>query len=187
MGSVRANVSPGCRRRHTARLIGRRGSHPPFIFKDPTYIYIVIGIVVLGTVLARRVRFSDSIRCKFSYFLLLIDPVGIAAFTIIGAKVAIITDLYWFWIPICAAATRAGGGVLLDICTGREPRTFTGEIYEELAIIGGLVLIALLSLANHVSDVETFIVVAIIFTFALVYGLRIFVVQRGLRAPRLIG
>ena len=73
--------------------------------------------------------------------------------------------------------------MLLDICTGREPRTFTGEIYEELGILGGLVLIALLSLANHVSDVETFIVVAIIFTFALVYGLRIFVVQRGLRAP----
>jgi len=161
--------------------------HPPFIFKDPTYIYIVIGIVVIGTILARRAPFSDSIRRKFPHFLLLIDPVGIAAFTIIGAKVAIIADLYWFWIPICAAATCAGGGVLLDICTGREPRTFTGEIYEELAILGGLVLIALLSLANHVSDVEAFIVHSIIFTFSLVYGLRIFIVQKGLRAPRLIG
>jgi len=49
-----------------------------------------------------------------------------------------------------------------------------------------LVLIALLSLANHVADVEAFIMFAIIFTFALVYGLRIVVVQKGLRAPRLI-
>lgn len=74
----------------------------------------------------------------------------------------------------------------MDICTGSEPRTFTGEIYEELAILGGLVLIELLSLANHVADVEAFIVFAIIFTFSLVYGLRIVVVQKGLRAPRLI-
>lgn len=125
-------------------------------------------------------------RRRFPRFLLLIDTVGIAAFTIIGAKVAIIADLYWFWIPICAAATCAGGGVLLDICTGREPRTFTGEIYEELAILGGLVLIGLLSLAHRVADVEAFIVFAIVFTFCLVYGLRIFVVIKGLRAPRLI-
>jgi uncharacterized membrane protein YeiH len=51
----------------------------------------------------------------------------------IGVKMAIIAGFYWFWIPICAAATCAGGGLLLGICTGREPRTFTGEIYEELA------------------------------------------------------
>jgi hypothetical protein len=43
----------------------------------------------------------------------------------------------------------------LDICTGSEARTFTGEIYEELAILGGLVLIELLNLANHVADVES--------------------------------
>jgi hypothetical protein len=49
-----------------------------------------------------------------------------------------------------------------------------------------LVLIGLLSLAHRVADVEAFIVFAIVFTFSLVYGLRIFVVLKGLRAPRLI-
>jgi uncharacterized membrane protein YeiH len=44
--------------------------------------------------------------------LLITDTVGLAAFRIIGAKVAIVARLDWLWIPLLAALTCAGGGVL---------------------------------------------------------------------------
>ena len=76
----------------------------------------------------------------FNQVLGLCDSVGLATFTIIGAQVALEADLNWWWMAICAALTCAGGGMLLDVVTGREPRTFQGEPYEEIAVFGALVL-----------------------------------------------
>jgi NitT/TauT family transport system substrate-binding protein len=163
-------------------LIGGDRS-PPFVFKDPTYIYIVIAIVVVGFLWSKVLAPPRWISVRSDRILLVTDTVGLAAFTIIGAKVAILSQLYWFWIPICAAITCSGGGVLMDIFTGREPRTFRGEIYEEIAVLGGLMLIGLLALAAHFTNVKAFIVFAIVLTFAFVYVLRIVVVAKDLRSP----
>ncbi len=38
-----------------------------------------------------------------------LDTLGLAAFTVIGAKVALLAGLGWVWIPFCAALTCAGG------------------------------------------------------------------------------
>ncbi len=84
-----------------------------------------------------------------------------------------------------AAVTCAGGGVIMDVVSGREPRTFRGVMYEEIAIFGGLVLMALLYLAQFANNVELFIQVAIIQTFILVYALKIVSVQMGWTAPKL--
>lgn len=99
---------------------------------------------------------------------------------------ALLADLDWFWIPCLAAITCAGGGIMLDIVTGREPRTFRGVIYEEIAIIGGLFLMAMLYLADYVGNIERFIEVSIALTFLLVFTTRIVIVRRNWRAPRLI-
>ena len=161
--------------------------HPPFIFKDPTYLYIVIAIVVVGMLMVRFVRFPQAMRRQFDHVMLVTDTLGVAAFTIIGAKVAIAAELEWFWIPICAALTCAGGGVLLDVVTGREPRTFRGEPYEEIAILGGLILIALLHFASEVPFVVDYIVGSICLVMAIVFSLRVLVVVKGWRMPRLRG
>ena len=50
---------------------------------------------------------------SFDRWLAVFDTVGLAAFTVVGAKVALIADLAWYWVPICAALTCAGGGMLL--------------------------------------------------------------------------
>lgn len=64
---------------------------------------------------------------------------------------AIIAGFYWFWIPICAAATCAGGGLLLGICTGASHARLP-ERYMKSSLIG------LMSLAHRVADIEAFIV-----------------------------
>lgn len=142
---------------------------------------MVVGVLA-NRLLPRQSRASGE---RFSRLLLITDTIGLAAFCIIGAKVAIVAQLDWFWIPLLAALTCAGGGVLLDVVTGREPRTFRGVIYEEIAILGGLFLFAMLYLANHVEDVEWHIVLSLVATFVLVFSLRIIVVLRGWSAPRL--
>ncbi len=159
--------------------------HPPFVFSDPTYIYIVMGIVVVGTLWDRYNPTGKPMIDTNSPFFLAIDTVGLAAFCLIGAKVAILAQLDWYWIPMLAATTCAGGGVMMDIISGSEPRTFRGVFYEEIAILGGLVLLALLYAAQFASNVALFIQAALIQTFMLVYVVRIVVVQKGLSAPRL--
>jgi len=159
--------------------------HPPFIFSDPNYLYIVATIVIVGTIWDRLGPTGRPLIDTNSTLFLAIDTVGLAAFSIIGAKVAILAQLDWFWIPMLAAVTCAGGGVIMDIVSGREPRTFRGVMYEEIAILGGLVLLAILYLAQFATNVELFIQVAIIQTFILVYVLRIVSVQMDWTAPKL--
>lgn len=157
--------------------------HPPFVFSDPTYIYIVMGIVAVGTLWDRYGPSGKPIIDTNSSVFLAIDTIGLAAFAIIGAKVAILAQLDWYWIPMLAATSCAGGGVMMDIVTGREPRTFRGVVYEEIAILGGLVLLMLLYAAQFASNVALFIQAALIQTFLLVYVTRIVVVQKSLSAP----
>lgn len=159
--------------------------HPPFVFSDPIYIYIVMGIVATGTLWDRYGPTGKPLIDTNSSLFLAIDTIGLAAFAIIGAKVAILAQLDWYWIPMLAATSCAGGGVMMDVVTGREPRTFRGVVYEEIAILGGLMLLVLLYAAQFASNVALFIQAALIQTFILVYVTRIVVVQKGLSAPRL--
>jgi len=160
--------------------------HPPFIFKDPVYLYIVVGIVILGTVLTSRMKISPSMDQRLHRWLAVLDTIGLSVFTIIGAKVAIAAELHWIWIPICSALTCAGGGSLLDVVTGREPRTFQGEVYEEVAIIGGLFLAVFLVAANSMTDASyLYVVSSIVLTLVLTFTLRMLIVSKNLRSPRL--
>jgi NitT/TauT family transport system substrate-binding protein len=160
--------------------------HPPFIFKDPTYITIVIGIVLLGTLLARMASQGTSRSAAFSRALTVFDTVGVTAFTVVGAKVALMAEVVWFWVPICAALTCAGG-VLLDIVTGREPRTFQGEPYEEIAIGGGLFILAGLLIAGHYEHAAWIIPTTLIAAMVGVFVVRLLVVHYGWRSYRLAG
>ena len=159
--------------------------YPPFIFTDSTYIYIVLAVVFVGALTNFYRRSPRAILEQFPRIFLVIDAIGLAAFAIIGAKVAIVAQLDWYWIPFLAALTCAGGGVLLDIFTAQEPRTFKGIMYEEVAILGGLFLAAMLYFGRYVDDIERHIVVSIIMTFFLVFFTRIAIVRFGWRALQL--
>jgi uncharacterized membrane protein YeiH len=109
----------------------------------------------------------------------------VAVFTVIGAAVAIVAGLNWFWVPFCAALTCAGGGMLLDVVTGREPRTFQGEPYEEIALIGGMSLLVGLCIATQFEHEPRMVTWTILGTLVSVFALRMFVVIFGLRSYRL--
>ena len=110
---------------------------------------------------------------------------GLAAFTVIGVKVALVAQLDWFWAPILAAMTCAGGGILSDIVLARESDVLKGELYEEVAAIGGLVLVGLLWLANVVGHSFVYIIGVIGMTLVLVFVFRLVVIAKDLRSPLL--
>ncbi len=159
--------------------------HPPFIFNDPTYLYIVFGVVIIGTVLSKTVLASDRNKELLQNLLDLFDTVGLAAFTVIGVKVALVAQLDWFWAPILAAMTCAGGGILSDIILARESDVLKGELYEEVAAIGGLVLVGLLWLANVVGHGFPYIIGSIGFVLVVVFVFRLVIIKTGLRSPLL--
>lgn len=155
---------------------------PPFIFRDGTYLAVVMGVLVVGSTLAVCLGRQATQRTWFQRVLNLCDDVGLATFTIIGAQVALEARLDWWWMPICAALTCAGGGTLLDVVTGREPRTFQGEPYEEIAILGSLVLLAGLMIADRFETLQWPVPAAMVASWWFVMISRELVISSGLRS-----
>ncbi len=162
---------------------------PPFVFSDPTYLYIVLAIVVLGAPLARVWPPVGKSNSVFSELMFISDSIGLSAFAIIGATVAIVAGLHWIWVPILSAMTCAGGGILLDICTGKPPRVLREDHYEELAAAGGLLYLGLVNLAvwasNHVPGLHlsTLVVVSVLASLATTFVTRVGLVRFGWAKP----
>ena len=164
-------------------LIGGMRS-PPFIFKDSTYLMVVALVVVAGSILAVLLSQGAADSEGFNKVLGVFDSIGLATFTIIGAQVALEADLNWWWMAICAALTCAGGGMLLDVVTGREPRTFQGEPYEEIAVLGALVLIVGLLIADRFETLQWPVLAAMVVSWTFVFASRQLVVRHNLRSWR---
>jgi len=159
--------------------------HPPFIFNDPVYLYIVFGVVVGAIVWSRFYQPDHRVNKPLNTVLNVCDTVGVAAFTVIGAKVAIISGLDWFWAPILAALTCSGGSVISNAVTGHESSVLKGEFYEEVAAAGGLFLVLALMLAQNAEDPATLCVVAVVACLVGTFGGRWWVIQRGIQSPTL--
>jgi uncharacterized membrane protein YeiH len=74
--------------------------------------------------------------------------------------------------------------MLLDIVTGREPRTFQGELYEEIAVAGGLLLFVMLLIADRHEHAEWLVTAAVVATMLAVFVARLLVVRYGIRSYR---
>lgn len=159
--------------------------HPPFIFKDPAYIFVILSALAFGVLVTAFTHRSFVDSKAFERALTIFDTAGLATFTVVGAQVALIAELHWIWVPICAALTCAGGGMLLDIVTGREPRTFLGEPYEEIAVAGGLILYAGLQLADRFEHTNGIVFASIAVAMTFVFTTRTLVVVHGWRSFRL--
>ena len=73
----------------------------------------------------------------------LLDAIGLAAYTVTGVVIALISQLepLWLWGPILAVLTTTGGGIMRDIVRGQKDiSTLKSDFYGEIAIIWGLIL-----------------------------------------------
>ncbi len=157
---------------------------PLLLFRDPTHLGLVLTVLLLG-VLASGWLATHQLQAGWPARLLLVaDSIGLASSAVIGTRVALLADLPWYWLPFSAAVSCTGGGCLMDIVTGREPRTFQGEPYEEIAVLGSLLLVVLWCAADAAQPATWPITAAMPVAWMAMLAARLAVVQRGWRSWR---
>lgn len=76
---------------------------------------------------------------RWKYLEPILDAVGLAAFSIQGALLAVAMDFPKTAIIFAAMATGVGGGVIRDVLAGRKPVVFRDEVYAAWACLSGLI------------------------------------------------
>jgi len=115
------------------------------------------------------------------------DIIGFAGLATLGAMLALAAGMPWFWAPICGALSCAGGGMLRDVLVNQEPHTFKGVIYEEAAVLGGLILTAGLFISNYFESSSIPVLLTVIFTFFLIISLRLIIYKYNITYPAILG
>ncbi|OJX10168.1 MAG: hypothetical protein BGO77_07665 [Caedibacter sp. 37-49] len=126
-------------------IVGRR---PLGVLQTPDYLFAVLStvftcyiILQFLSVVSSKSRFYPKVLLNKKFLIRALDvfdALGLAAFTVIGTKVAVISkcEPLWLWGPLLAAITGAGGGVIRDLLRpDRHVTSFMGELYAEVAII----------------------------------------------------
>ena len=108
-----------------------------FWLVQPTYLYVIL-IAALGTVVYTR-WFSPPDRA-----LAIMDALGLALFTIIGAQVAEGLEHKGVVVVVMGTLTGVAGGVVRDVLTGEIPLILRkGQIYATAAIAGAVAYLLL--------------------------------------------
>jgi NitT/TauT family transport system substrate-binding protein len=159
---------------------------PLYYVKELVYPLGILAIVAAASVLTaiyRNLHQTETFKTVKKYA----DVIGFSVLAIAGAKIAIASSLAWYWAPICAALTCAGGGMLRDIVVNQEPATFKGVIYEEVAVIGALIFIGGLMIANYFEATPVPVYLSILLGIVTIILMRLAVYHYQLRYPRALG
>lgn len=98
-------------------------------------LYIIISLVTTAIVIA----FYKKI-VKYQNVVMFCDAIGLAAFTAIGAEVALVNNVYMPFVVITLAVlTGTGGGVIRDAMCGDVPYVFRKEVYAVASILGAII------------------------------------------------
>ena len=108
-----------------------------FWIVQPTYLYVILG-AALGTVAYTR-RFSPPDRA-----LAVMDALGLAAFTIVGARIAEGLEHHGVVVVVMGTLTGVAGGAVRDVLSGEIPLILRkGQIYATAAIAGAVAYLLL--------------------------------------------
>jgi polar amino acid transport system substrate-binding protein len=169
------------------------------ILASPIYIQIIVALVVGGFIVIRLGRvFREShlgaagsklfrySRKRIELLIEIFDAIGLAAFTVTGVVVALVTHAkpLWIWGPILAAITASGGGIMRDVVRSDPEIPFLkGEIYPEIAVFWGAVLSVYLMTEAAELHAEH-IAIGTMITFLGAFATRMAVIYFGFRSPR---
>jgi uncharacterized membrane protein YeiH len=114
-----------------------------FWIVQPAYLYVILG-AALGTVIYTR-RLSPPDRA-----LAIMDALGLALFTILGAQVAESLEHKGVVVVVMGTLTGVAGGVLRDVLSGEIPLILRkGQIYATAAIAGAAVYLLLQTVVDR--------------------------------------
>ncbi|MGI6579022.1 MAG: trimeric intracellular cation channel family protein [Saccharofermentanales bacterium] len=125
------------------------GVVPPNAFRQPIYVtvaFITIIIFLIGIKIWNHFRpIPEVITSHLKTLFNISDAIGLGAFTMTGANVAINSGHSdnLLLIVFVGFLTGCGGGVLRDIFTTKKPYIFTKHVYGLASIIGALIYFVL--------------------------------------------
>ena len=123
------------------------GQTPPRMFQNPIYAGLAIAVAIVIFVIARRGWFEVRHQ-RYELSMLVMDSLGLAAFTVTGIGAALETNAQsgWFLLIFVGVVTGVGGGVLRDVMAGDMPYIFVKHVYACASLLGAVVCTALYAL-----------------------------------------
>ena len=131
------------------------GNFPVTWTQNPIYIYLTIGAGLFTMVIA---RFMHRLNRVF----LLVDAMGLVAFTIIGCNVALELNYPTPVVIMAGITTGIFGGILRDIMCNRTPQVLRHELYASVSF-----LVAILYLVLRAFDINENLNLLLSFAFGL--------------------
>lgn len=115
------------------------GHYPLVWVAHPEYLLLTAAAALATVTVARMV---DRLRSLF----LLLDAIGLVAFTVIGCNVAIGMGLPVVVVIVAGMITGCVGGVLRDVLCNEIPLLFRSELYASVSVVTGGLYVAGLGL-----------------------------------------
>lgn len=137
--------------------------------QHPEYVYLVISAGLLTIAVA---SFMDHLKRVF----LVLDAMGLIAFSLIGCSVAMNMDYPTIVIVMSGMITGIFGGILRDVLCNQVPVVFQRELYASVSLA-----VCILFLGLHALGVDGDLNTAVSFTVGLI--LRLLAIWRGWKLP----
>lgn len=148
-------------------------SAPPFAF---TYLHPALTLTItIALVFIFKIYKKDSI--ERGWIFVVSDTIGLVAFSITGALMAIDAEFNFFGIVILSFITAVGGGVARDIMINQVPSVLISDFYGSIAVIVALIL-GTLSIFGSINEFS--ILTTALFSIIL----RLLAYKRGWHLPR---
>jgi len=114
----------------------------PFAFNE----YYPAITVITTIVLAFLFRLYRREQLERQWLFVISDTIGLVAFSITGALLAITAGFNFFGVIILSFLTAIGGGVLRDILINQVPAVLVSDFYGSIALIVSILLLILSAL-----------------------------------------
>lgn len=125
----------------------------PFAFNE--YYPAITVLATIAFALFFRLYRHEQLEQKRLF--VISDTIGLVAFSITGALLAIDAQLNFFGVIILSFLTAAGGGVLRDIMINQVPSVLVTDFYGSIALIVAILLLVV----NMFTDLNTYWVASI--------------------------
>lgn len=130
--------------------------HPLFWMTDLNYVIVI-------TITSVVIQIFFHLYHKIDNALNLFDAIGLAAFSVIGFKVALAQDVSPLIAVMMGVWTSIVGGLLRDIICNELPLVLQREIYITASVIGSVTYL-LLDYVGMEATVNEFIMLGVIFS-----------------------
>lgn len=143
--------------------------HPMFWLADPAYLIVIIGAALM-TVAYVRWRRPPAVALLYA------DAVGLAMFSVTGARIAERAGLPAVACVLLGTITGSAGGVVRDVLSAEIPQLLQrGNLYASAAILGITIYFALVAagVSHPVANLIGMAVIALVRLAAIAFRLQL--------------